>query len=143
MTYKPVDIDSRWLRRFHQGDRRVIEAIYAAHYPAVAAAVGSILQGADREGAIHDIFLRLLESEATRRCFQGGSMGAWLKKMARNRAVDIYRRRQRLTELDAQSLGRSTRAGDSLAAVEARGEVAWLSRVIERFKHEVLPKIEI
>jgi RNA polymerase sigma-70 factor (ECF subfamily) len=84
-----------WLRRFHAGDRRVIEQLYVDHYPIVASAVAGIVRGPDHETVIHEVFVGLLERQDMREGFRGGSIAAWLVTVARNRAIDAVRRRDR------------------------------------------------
>jgi RNA polymerase sigma-70 factor, ECF subfamily len=86
-----------WIDRFHAGSREVIEELYQTHFERVARSVGSVLDGADKETAIHEVFFRLLTSEQARRNYRGGSFGAWIATVARNQAIDL-RRRRRLEE---------------------------------------------
>lgn len=81
-----------WLEAFYRGDRRVIEEVYRKHYADVDAGAARVLRGADRETVVHDVFLQLLLSEAFRRNFQGGQLGAWLARVGLNHAVNHLRR---------------------------------------------------
>jgi RNA polymerase sigma-70 factor (ECF subfamily) len=119
-----------WLSRFHAGDRSVLEQCYQDHYDVVFRAAGGALSGADQETVVHEVFFRLLSDRAFREQFDGGSLGAWLAVVARNRAIDFARRRARDVS-DAEGVA----AADprSIAdAVEAR-------LVIQKFRKEVLP----
>lgn len=80
------------LARFHNGDRRTLASCYEEHFDGVFAAVGTVLHGADRETVVHEVFLSLLDDSALRKNFQGGSLGAWLRTVARNRAIDHHRK---------------------------------------------------
>lgn len=80
------------LELFHSGDRRTMAACYEQHFDDVWQAVSSVLQGADRDTVVHEVFFALLENKDLRSSFQGGSLGAWLRVVARNRAVDHHRR---------------------------------------------------
>src|SRR5262245_37829285 len=84
-----------WLERFHAGERQVIEQVYREHFRTVDGAVGAVLSGADRETAIHEVFLRLINNDNLRRSFRGGELGAWLSVVSRNHAIDYARRRNR------------------------------------------------
>jgi RNA polymerase sigma-70 factor (ECF subfamily) len=121
-----------WLDRFHRGDRAIIEAIYRTHFTQVSRAVGALSGAADRETAIHEIFLRLLSQASLRASFQGGDLGAWLSVVAHNHAVDRARRRCRELPEDSPEARDAAPVGSSAAALEAR-------IMVERFRSEVLP----
>jgi RNA polymerase sigma-70 factor (ECF subfamily) len=125
---------SSWLERFHAGDRDVLEACYREQFRTVAQAVGQVLRGADQETVVHDIFVDLLANAASRRGFVGGAFGTWLGVVARNRAIDYWRRHRREETLDetvAQpaSSGSADRLEDDLGA----------RLLIAQFRNEVLP----
>ncbi len=84
-----------WLTQFHEGRRAVLEALYRDHFETVDRAVGRALRGADRETVVHEVFFRLLSRAELRENFQGGSLEAWLRTLARNQALDYLRRRER------------------------------------------------
>lgn len=88
------DDPQRWLARFHAGRRDVLEACYREHFRDVEVAICKVLKGADQETAIHDVFLGLIESAHLRESFRGGSFRAWLTTVARNHAIDVWRRRR-------------------------------------------------
>lgn len=130
--------DERHLARFHAGDRRLFEEIYDQHYEAVDRAVGRVLSGADRETVVHEVFCRLLASEATRRNFQGGSLAGWLVTVARNQALDFVRRYRREVMLASPEAALGPHAAlDSGAPVP--GERAEAQLLIARFRREILP----
>ncbi len=83
-----------WLTEFHAGSRQILTECYVEHFRSVERAVGRILRGADKETVIHEIFFRLMTSEDLRLTFQGGSFRAWISTIARNHAVDYWRRQQ-------------------------------------------------
>jgi RNA polymerase sigma-70 factor (ECF subfamily) len=83
-----------WLGAFHAGETACLEACYRDHFDTVDRAVRAVVQGADRETLVHEVFARLLEEEPLRRAFTGGSLGAWLRTVARNQAIDYARRRR-------------------------------------------------
>jgi RNA polymerase sigma-70 factor (ECF subfamily) len=84
-----------WLDDFHAGDPEVMRQCYVEHFAAVERAVGRILQGADKETVVHEVFYRIIADAGVRASFQGGSLRAWLSTVARNCAVDTKRRQQR------------------------------------------------
>lgn len=121
-----------WVDRFYAGERQVLEEVYRENFQHVHTVVGAVLQGADRETVIHEVFLRVIHSESFRRSFHGGDLGAWLAVVARNQAIDYARRRSRESPVGVD-LGRDV-ADDSRTegAAEAR-------LLIDRFRREVLP----
>ena len=123
-----------WLRRFHDGERALMEECYRDHYDTVERAVGRVLASAsDRETAVHEVFLRLLTRRDVREGFGGGSLAAWLGTVARNLAIDCARawsRERAVAPEDAERL--AGRAADEESALEAR-------LAIERFRRECLP----
>ena len=86
--------EDRWLADFHRGDRETFEKLYREYFQTVDGAVSSVLAGADKETVIHDVFCQLMTRAEVRSAFRGGSFGAWLGTLARNRAVDFHRRRK-------------------------------------------------
>lgn len=119
-----------WLQRFHAGDRGTFAQCYREHFTTVDRAIGSILSGADRETAIHEVFARLWSSAELRQQFRGGSFASWVATVARNQALDVRRRlgREVRTGVDEAP----ARSGDWEQAAEARLLVA-------QFRHEHLP----
>jgi len=123
---------SDWLRRFHEGDRVIIEGIYREHFNTVSRAVGDMASPADRETLIHEIFLRLLSQAPLRCSFQGGELAAWLSVVSRNHAIDCARRRRREVPVTAAAATDRPSLDSGEAGIEAR-------LLIERFRQEALP----
>jgi RNA polymerase sigma-70 factor (ECF subfamily) len=126
-----------WLARFHAGDRGVLERVYADHFAVVEAAIASLLEDVDRETVIHDVFASLLARAEVRESFRGGSLVAWLCQIAKNRAIDLLRRREREARAIARlsdavpepPIGEDVRveARRALAAFRAELPPAWLA----------------
>ncbi|MBI5543912.1 MAG: sigma-70 family RNA polymerase sigma factor [Deltaproteobacteria bacterium] len=129
------EADTGWLERFHAGEAAALEDCYREHYEVVDAAVGRLLQGADRETAVHEVFFRLLSKPEFRRSFRGGSLPAWLTTVARNLATDHLRavERHRSVSLEEASQLPSATAGHFEEAAEAR-------LLVDQFRREVLPE---
>jgi RNA polymerase sigma-70 factor (ECF subfamily) len=129
---REVLLEMEWVDRYYAGERQVLEEVYRENFDHVSVVVGTVLQGADRETVIHEVFLRVIHSESFRRSFHGGDLGAWLGVVARNQAIDYARRRSREAPAGVD-LGRdlpdTTQPGP---AIEAR-------LLIDRFRREVLP----
>lgn len=129
----PPDRDARWLERFHAGEPAAIEQCYRAHFDTAARAIGSILSGADRETAIHEVFARVMTSAELRRSFEGGSLGAWLGTVARNHAIDM---RRRLSREVGAGVGGARELEEPQGSWERTAEAHLL---IERFRRDHLP----
>jgi len=133
-----VDETSRapdWLDEFHRGTRGAMRQCYADYFGTVDRAVGKILHGADKETVIHEVFYRLLTDAELRATFRGGSLRAWIGTVARNLAIDHWRRQKH------ERPGGS--AEDLLENVEdgARFDARVEARVmIDRFRAEIPPK---
>jgi RNA polymerase sigma-70 factor (ECF subfamily) len=83
-----------WLEEFHAGTSEAMRQCYAEHFASVEHAVARVLHGADKETVVHEVFFRLLSEPALRLTFRGGSLRAWIATIARNAAVDYWRRQQ-------------------------------------------------
>jgi RNA polymerase sigma-70 factor, ECF subfamily len=124
-----VQAATEWLQSFYRGDRDTLEVCYREHFAAVEAAVAAVLRGPDRETVVQEVFARLVAREDFRRSFKGGSVGAWLKAVARYNAIDFGRR-----------LARETNLSQTLEADPVLWEEAAQARIlIERFRRERLP----
>ena len=123
-----------WLSAFHAGERWAVERCYREHYQAVADAIGRLLPTADAETVTHEVFYRLLSDQSFREGFRGGFFGAWIVRVARNRALDHLRRRKReLSEaIDDQEL-------DARFAAQRIEDELEAKLLVERFRRELLP----
>jgi len=121
-----------WLEAFHQGRRTTMADVYHDHFATVAAAVGRVVTGADKETVIHEVFFKLLSSPDHRLRFQGGSFGGWIATVAHNQAIDHARRRRR--EVPADGLV------EHMASGEAPGDAATARVLIERFRDRLPEK---
>ena len=124
-----------WLALFHAGSREVIADCYVDHFASVERAVGRILKGADKETVIHELFLRLMTNESLRRTFQGGSFRAWISTVARNQAVDYWRRQQ----FEVPAGAPEDVAGEREDAARFEHQVE-AQLTIDRFRSECLPE---
>src|SRR5579859_6818704 len=122
---------SRELAGFHDGDRKALEQCYRDHYETVASAAARILPQVDAETVTHEVFYRLLTNAAMRSSFAGGDLGAWLARVATNRAIDYLRRYARETPFAEGALERPP---------QTESEDLSARRMVERFRREKLPK---
>lgn len=80
-----------------RGDARAFEALARAHQAALYSHVARIIgPGADAEDVVQDALLSAWRSLPS---FEGTSFKAWLFRIARNRAIDLFRSRKRRGEL--------------------------------------------
>jgi RNA polymerase sigma-70 factor, ECF subfamily len=130
----PPDPPDAEQEAFHAGAPACMERCYLEHFDTVDRAVGAVLHGPDREDVVHEVFFRLLSDEGLRRGFRGGSLGAWLRVVARNQAIDYTRRRRPEVALPDDSRGGEELRSD--ARLEERTDVRL---TLQRFGTEVLP----
>jgi RNA polymerase sigma-70 factor (ECF subfamily) len=128
----PTADPARWLEAFHQGDSEVLEWCYRQHFALVDRAVGRLLEAADRETVIHELFFRLIGRPELRRAFQGGSFPAWLSTVARNQAIDYRRRLGR----EAAAITDASAEGREPSGFEEDSNARLL---VEQFRREWLP----
>lgn len=125
---------NRWVSRFHEGHRPVIEECYREHFTTVERAVGRVLAGADKETVIHEVFCALLSERRVRESFRGGAFAAWIGTLARNRAIDFVRRHRRELAVEPERVER-------MAAREDRqAERAEARMMVNQFRARVLPE---
>jgi len=133
-TDRPSPEGDGWLGQFHVGAQSAIESCYRDHFARVDRAVGSVLDGADKETVVHDVFFRLMTNERLRLAFTGGSFGAWISTVARNQAID-YRRRRKL-ETPMGSPSDMPDDVENATTIDSRVEAQLM---VERFRAECLP----
>jgi RNA polymerase sigma-70 factor (ECF subfamily) len=119
------------LADFHAGARSALERMYREHFDTVSTTVGRVVEGADQETVVHDVFLRLFTDMRLRRSFAGGALGGWLATVARRHAVEHRRRRECAVEV---AMG-----GDGQAVLVDVDEGIDAAELIERFRAQVLP----
>ena len=123
-----------WLESFHRGDRSALEEAYRHNVKAVIDEASRLLRSADAETVAHEVFFRVLSDERMRRGFLGGSLGAWLRVVARRAAIDLLRRRRREDgPLD------DDRFHDYPADPTREHEERDARVMVDRFRAEVLP----
>lgn len=123
-----------WVAEFHRGGRETFTALYKDHFVTVANAVGKILSGADKETVIHEVFCQLIGNSEVRQGFHGGSFGAWLATLSRNRAIDFHRRRRL-----EQPMGGDPEHYVGAAAGESFEPRVEARLLLQRFREQVLP----
>jgi RNA polymerase sigma-70 factor (ECF subfamily) len=92
--------DSTLLARIGQGDETAMEAIFKRYSgPVYSVALRVLHDSGQAEDVMQEIFLQLWRNPEA--FVQGrGSLGAWLVVVARNRAIDVLRRRKPTDSVD-------------------------------------------
>jgi RNA polymerase sigma factor (sigma-70 family) len=103
------------LEAFHAGHEAVIRAIYVEHGAALLRETCRYAGGAEAESVVHDVFVELLRNRELRAQFVGGALVAWLRQIARLKALEHLRRARRQPPPE---LGPRTHSGEG--SLEAR-----------------------
>lgn len=128
MAHDPAD---DFVERFHAGDRDALARCYREHHRSVIDAAARVLGRVDAETVAHDVFAKLIADASMRASFHGGDLGAWLARVARNRAIDFRRKHSREESLP-ETLPDTPTGHDA----ESESVAALL---VERFEKERLP----
>jgi RNA polymerase sigma factor (sigma-70 family) len=83
------------LEAFHAGQESAIRAIYLEHGSALLRETRRYAGPAEAEAVVHDVFVELLRNRALRAQFVGGALAAWLRQIARLKALEHLRRTRR------------------------------------------------
>jgi len=121
------DVLAEWdlVKRAQEYDEGAIEALYQTYYPKIYNY--AFLQMGDVQAAedlASDVMLKMIESIGKYH-FRGLPFGAWVFRIARNRLIDLHRRRRRRGEVDlSETLSSALASPQSLAerAIE-RGQI--------------------
>lgn len=113
------------VRRAQEYDEAALEALYETYYPKIYNY--AFLQMGDvqaSEDLAADVMLKMLES-IQKYQFRGLPFGAWVFRIARNRLIDLHRRRRRRGEVDLSETLVSGLASPQALAEQAieRGQI--------------------
>jgi RNA polymerase sigma-70 factor (ECF subfamily) len=129
---KKAEVSAEWdlVRRAQNYDDDAIHTLYETYYPKIYNY--AFLQMGDvhaAEDLASDVMLKMIESIHSYK-FRGLPFGAWVFRIARNRLIDLHRRRKRRGEVDL-----SETLSTALAAPEVLAE-----RALERGQLQVALK---
>jgi RNA polymerase sigma-70 factor, ECF subfamily len=121
------DVLAEWdiVRRAQEYDEEAIESLYQTYYPKIYNY--AFLQMGDvqaSEDLASDVMLKMIES-IHKYHFRGLPFGAWVFRIARNRLIDLHRRRRRRGEVDLSETISSALANPQALAERAleRGQL--------------------
>ena len=123
----PDDVLAEWdiVRRAQEYDEPAVEALYQKYYPKIYNY--AFMQMGDAQAAedlASDVMLKMIES-MHKYTFRGLPFGAWVFRIARNRLIDLHRRRRRRGEVDLSGTLSSALASPQVLAERAleRGQI--------------------
>ena len=121
------DVLAEWdiVRRAQEYDEPAVEALYEKYYPKIYNY--GFMQMGDAQAAedlASDVMLKMIES-MHKYTFRGLPFGAWVFRIARNRLIDLHRRRRRRGEVDLSGTLSSALASPQALAERAleRGQI--------------------
>jgi len=121
------DVLAEWdiVRRAQEYDEPAVEALYQKYYPKIYNY--AFMQMGDAQASedlASDVMLKMIES-MHKYTFRGLPFGAWVFRIARNRLIDLHRRRRRRGEVDLSGTLSSALASPHALAERAleRGQI--------------------
>ena len=131
--------DGDWLQRWYAGDPEAIGWVYMKHFDDAVAGAGTIVPPWEREAVVHDLFLRFVGSESSRRSYKGGSFAAFLRTAARRLALDRWRKRRRTPEVSMPA-EHAEGGANTPSARQRILEHAANRQLLDRFRNHQLPE---
>jgi RNA polymerase sigma factor (sigma-70 family) len=121
------------LAAFHAGREAAIREIYVVHGAALMREARRYAGPAEAEAVVHDVFVELLRNRELRGQFIGGALLAWLRQIARLKALEHLRRARR--QPPAEPLAQARSGEDDLEARDllARFQAACVPEAQQRF----------
>ena len=121
------DVLAEWdiVRRAQEYDEPAVEALYQKYYPKIYNY--AFMQMGDAQASedlASDVMLKMIES-MHKYTFRGLPFGAWVFRIARNRLIDLHRRRRRRGEVDLSGTLSTALASPQVLAERAleRGQI--------------------
>jgi RNA polymerase sigma factor (sigma-70 family) len=115
----PISESEIDIAAFRAGHEAAIQKVYIAHAATLLSDTRRHTGPAEAEAVVHDVFLELLRNPRLRAQFTGGTLRAWLRRIARLKAMEHARRARRPTSTELAEPAMSNEA-----ALEARDVVA-------------------
>jgi len=122
-----ADVLAEWqfVQRAQRHDEAAVQALYETYYPKIYNY--AFMQMGDihaAEDLASDVMLKMIES-LHKYTFRGLPFGAWVFRIARNRLIDLHRRRKRRGEVDLSETLAATLASPQVLAERAleRGQL--------------------
>lgn len=112
--YEVEQSDAELVVAAGRGESPAFERLYTRHAPIVRAILLGRLSAADADDALQDVFMTALTKLGTLR--EPGAFGAWLARIAQNRAEHLRRGARQTTELDERYATRATQQHSAEAA---------------------------
>ena len=139
-TAAPVTDDGRLLQRVRQGDQSAMAEIFDRYGRAVYSVALRILKDTGHaEDVMQEIFLQIWRNSDS--FVQGrGSLGAWLVVVARNRSIDLLRRRKPVDSVDDVILASS---GNLASEVEHHAMMEKVQKVLKDLPAEQQRSMEL
>ncbi len=139
---EPPELTAEWeiVRRAQAYEEEAIRALYETYYPRIYNY--AFLQLGDIQAAedlASDVMLKMIESIQSYK-FRGLPFGAWVFRIARNRLIDLHRRRKRRGEVDLNETLTSTLASPHVLAERAleRGQIQIALRHLTAEQRQVI-----
>jgi RNA polymerase sigma factor (sigma-70 family) len=121
------------LAAFHAGREGAIREIYLEHGAALLREARRCAGPAEAEAVVHDVFVELLRNRELRAQFIGGALLAWLRQIARLKALEYLRRTRRKPPLDQPPNARSGEEDLEARELLARFQAACVPEAQQRF----------
>ncbi len=93
----PGDVNARLVERVCQGDETAFGELYRAYAPMVHGILLARMPHGDIQDAVQEVFLAAYRNLSSLR--ESAAIGGWLARLARNQAVDHFRRTKPTVEL--------------------------------------------
>ena len=89
--------EAQWVAAARKGDRAAFGQLFLRYAPLVHGVLLARMPRADADDLMQDVFVTALERLETLTDFE--KIGSWLATLARNRAIDVWRKRPQLALL--------------------------------------------
>jgi RNA polymerase sigma-70 factor (ECF subfamily) len=116
VPHDATSFEARLVQAVLAGDRDLYGRLYDRYAPLVHGILLSRLPRSEVEDMVQEIFLHALRKLHTLR--DGNAFGPWVAMIARNRAMDFYRKSRETVELTADVRGRDSGESKAIEVLE-------------------------